>query len=215
MQTILNGGKITITMEVSEMKIISVKKYKQLEKQLFNHNEPDGCSSHEADEFLTLFDDYTTSQTFWQFLATPYYKIRNCHLFSKIKYAFQRMKKGYSDEDICEIDTWFLRVVPKMLREFKENCDEELFNTVIFCNRHPEDYACLPHTQTGYIEPTAEEEKQVLSEWLKAIDRMLELFEKAGEHSHLCYCCEEAQRRRQYLDEAFMLFSKYFNDLWW
>lgn len=30
----------------------------------------------------------------------------------------------------------------------------------------------------------------------------------------LCYCCEEAKRRRQYLDEAFMLFSKYFNDFW-
>lgn len=38
---------------------------------------------------------------------------------------------------------------------------------------------------------------------------------KAGRHSHYCYYCEEAQRRRQYLDEAFMLFSKHFNDLWW
>ena len=55
----------------------------------------------------------------------------------------------------------------------------------------------------------------VLNEWLKTIDRLIELFEKAGRHSHLCYCCEEAKRRRQYLDEAFALFSKYFNDLWW
>lgn len=35
----------------------------------------------------------------------------------KIKWAFQRMKRGYSDADVYAIDDWFCRVVPPMLEQ--------------------------------------------------------------------------------------------------
>lgn len=131
-----------------------------------------------------------------------------------VKYAFQRMKKGYSDGDVSGMDEWFLRIAPGMLRELKENCGEELFDAVLFCNRHPQDYTDLPHDETGMIKPTEEQSRQILAQWRETLERMAVLFEKASRHSHFCFLCEEAQMRRQYLDEAFRLFSKYFNDLW-
>lgn len=38
----------------------------------------------------------------------------------KIKYMFQRAKKGYGDEDLFSIDAWFIDIFPKMLEEFAE-----------------------------------------------------------------------------------------------
>lgn len=129
-----------------------------------------------------------------------------------VKYTFQRMKKGYSDGDVSDMDEWFLRIVPKMLGELKKNANSnpELFSAEIFTGRHEKDFDFLKENENL----SEAERNTVLNEWLKAIDRMIKLFEKAGRHSHFCFCCEEAKRRRQYLDEAFMLFSKYFNDFW-
>ena len=44
-----------------------------------------------------------------------FYKIKR--FSQKIKFFFQRGKRGFSDEDILGIDTWFATVFPAMLRE--------------------------------------------------------------------------------------------------
>lgn len=145
-------------------------------------------------------------------ISIPRMELKFYQLIRSVKYAFQRMKKGYSDGDVSDMDEWFLRIVPKMLGELKKNANSnpELFSAEIFVGRHENDFDFLKDNEN-----LSEAERNiVLNEWLKTIDRLIELFEKAGRHSHLCYCCEEAKRRRQYLDEAFMLFSKYFNDFW-
>jgi hypothetical protein len=41
--------------------------------------------------------------------------------FREIKYALQRMKKGYCDQDLFSIDHWFLNIMPKMLEEFSKD----------------------------------------------------------------------------------------------
>lgn len=146
-------------------------------------------------------------------ISIPRMELKFYQLIHSVKYAFQRMIKGYSDGDVSDMDGWFLRTVPKMLGELKKNANSnpELFSAEIFVGRHENDFDFLKDNEN-----LSEAERNiVLNEWLKTIDRLIELFEKAGRHSHFCFCCEEAQRRRQYLDEAFMLFSKYFNDLWW
>lgn len=43
------------------------------------------------------------------------------NLRREIKYAFQRMKKGYCDRDLWSIDYWFLEQIPKMLKQFNKN----------------------------------------------------------------------------------------------
>lgn len=37
-----------------------------------------------------------------------------------IKWSCQRIRKGYCDYDLYAIDEWFLKIMPEMLREFKE-----------------------------------------------------------------------------------------------
>lgn len=43
-------------------------------------------------------------------------KLKN--LFYNIKYKIQRMKKGYTDEDLFCMHDWFIKIIPKMLEEF-------------------------------------------------------------------------------------------------
>ena len=41
-------------------------------------------------------------------------------VFRKLKWKFQKMKKGYCDQDIWGMDYWFFEQFPKMLRELRE-----------------------------------------------------------------------------------------------
>ena len=41
-------------------------------------------------------------------------------MFRKLKNFIQRGMKGYCDEDIYDIEYWFLTIMPKMLEEFKQ-----------------------------------------------------------------------------------------------
>ena len=36
-------------------------------------------------------------------------------LKNKIKWALQRVKRGYSDYDVYDVDMWFLNIMPRML----------------------------------------------------------------------------------------------------
>lgn len=192
------------------MRIVSNKKYKQLESRLFNHNGLSGSSSHKSEEFSALIDEYTSSQTFWQLLTTPYYKMKNYGLFSKIKYAFQRMKKGYCDEDVWDIDDWFLNIMPNMLCELKENkrgvptafCEE------IYRKRHLGKSESETTDAFRFNKVDSNEFEAICAEWDKTLEHMAYLFREA------CKGDNSGENRKQ-LDEAFALFTKYFNCLWW
>lgn len=50
--------------------------------------------------------------------------IENVKLFFRqIKWAWQRVHRGYSDFDVSETDVWFNLVVPDMLRDFAETTE--------------------------------------------------------------------------------------------
>lgn len=40
-----------------------------------------------------------------------------------MKYAYQRIKYGYCDQDVWSIDWWFLNIVPNMLQDLRETTD--------------------------------------------------------------------------------------------
>lgn len=42
------------------------------------------------------------------------------NIFFEIKMFLQRGKKGYCDEDLWEFDHWLAKILPPMLKEFKE-----------------------------------------------------------------------------------------------
>ena len=45
------------------------------------------------------------------------------YLFKKMKYFFQRGFRGYSDEDIYDIDVWFCKIFPLILRDLIRHLD--------------------------------------------------------------------------------------------
>ena len=146
----------------------------------------------------------------------------------KIKYKFQRAKKGYCDKDLYSIDGWFTTTFPKMLNEFAEctcgcpcNEDEIL-----------KDVADMPNIWIIFQEP-------IINKILKKYDMKFNLNE-----SMCCwlliilrikYCfemCDECNERykeywdkkeyeeinneiEKYKKEGFYLFEKYFFNLWW
>ena len=52
--------------------------------------------------------------------------------FSDLKCCLDRIRKGYCEKDLWEIDTWFLNVMPDMLEEFNRcNANVNHFFTLL------------------------------------------------------------------------------------
>lgn len=46
------------------------------------------------------------------------YRIQS--LMASLRWKIQRFKRGYSDVDVWEFESWFLEIIPKMLTQLKE-----------------------------------------------------------------------------------------------
>ena len=113
------------------------------------------------------------------------------------KYGRQRVKRGYSDRDVWDIDLWFLSVMPKMLQQLKETrhgSPAELGESYV-------------NDDGGMVNDKCHEE------WDKILDRMIfllgEMNEDISEISR-----EKVSYREKCKNEFFELFSKYFWYLW-
>ena len=124
-------------------------------------------------------------------------------LFSSLKWKIQRFKRGYADVDVWDFNSWFLKTIPKMLMQLKEqlhgypinmefedweNYLQEMINHLEVASTiediddyYPEDYKYL-----------SESEKNSLRE--KSIE-------------HVKYCEEELHKGLKMLEERFF-------DLW-
>ena len=89
--------------------------------------------------------------------------------FSKIRYAFQRATKGYCDLDVWNIDSWFLRVMPHMLSEFKDNL-----------HGYPSEFLASDETQSQNA-PSQEAEDLAIKEWGKTITDIIYYLQEANE----------------------------------
>jgi len=108
----------------------------------------------------------------------------------EIEFTFERAKKGYSRYDLWDMDSWFLSIVPKMLREFAKNT----------------------HTWPG---EGKYEEIKTFEDWQNEINNIAKLFEEAAEDP---LDCDDWQAKNKEIDEkkdkALDLIKKYFWDLW-
>ena len=106
-----------------------------------------------------------------------FYKIKD--FFKEIKYAFQRIKKGYCDRDLFSIDHRFLNIMPKMLEEFSKDTlklPSKIASTEIFGNiktklRDPAWYTVL-----GLIIPTTDNDSYpggTFQDMLKNLKRVI------------------------------------------
>ena len=138
------------------------------------------------------------------------------NIFKEIKYAIQRIRKGYCDRDTWNIDWWFQKTIVLMLKDFKKNkhsyptefkTQEEwdnvlnkmiiLFNNMDFdtcdiSNPYEELWHSIVYNPQYF---TPEQTKDIRKKYL---EKQEEIYEQ----------CENAK------NEAFSLFSKYFHDLW-
>lgn len=113
----------------------------------------------------------------------------------------QRADQGFADVEACEIDTWFMDIMPRMLKRFREN------NMSIPCEGN-----LISHE-------ICDEDDERLAEWNKIIDRMIFLLEEMNEDTcsmdqNKASFHEIFEYRNTCKNEFFELFSKHFWDLW-
>ena len=126
-----------------------------------------------------------------------------------LKYAYQRIMYGYCDRDVFEIHSWFLKVVPGMLKELKKHSD----------NVPSSVYMELGGDPVGWDEEIM---KKAAEKWNSILNEMICLFEEADEENEKYLGLNSAdellkaeEHRDECLKSGMNLFTKWFRDLWW
>lgn len=118
--------------------------------------------------------------------------------FRNIKFCYQRIKWGWSEPDAWNVDMWFSRTVPQMLRYLRKTshgcpCNmtmkqwQKTLYTMEFLLREADEDLCSMQNEYSVIKQPNQYHK-----------RMLEI----------------ARYREDCKDEAFDMIKKYFYDLW-
>ncbi len=124
----------------------------------------------------------------------------------EIRWFFQRGRKGYSDRDLWELDTWFATTFSRMLMEFSEKTDS-----------YPPGFGAPD--QDKYIDKSVSSQAIALDEdgdkyllaWKFAVKEAAEQFASSVDYSYKTPT-EELKENR---DKAFEFIRKYFYNLWW
>lgn len=67
---------------------------------------------------LNVFKDYRGYGRRWM-ITHPWLYFK--HGYYNLKAAWQRATRGYADRDTWDLDTWFLQVIPAMLKQLSQN----------------------------------------------------------------------------------------------
>ena len=111
----------------------------------------------------------------WKPFSQPEYKrpwqiIRLIRRIGRdIKWGHQRIWKGYCDYDLFSIDDWFMKIMPEMLKAFKDT-------------RHGSPVAVNHHSHAVFLDEE-ERNQNVHDEWDKKLDRMIFLLGEMDEGS--------------------------------
>lgn len=104
-------------------------------------------------------------------------------LRNNLRYARQRIRRGYCDQDTWNLYSWFLDVVPEMLQDMRDH------GTGYPCSEGPNVSRSITidayNRATGENRTATEQEQagfdQGLANWNKILDRMIFLFHEADE----------------------------------
>ena len=165
------------------------------------------------------------------------YKIKN--FFRNIKYAFQRVKRGFSDYDVWDIDMWFCQTLPSMLErlaqtthgfpyEFREAYDIDVVNGSMTPEEADDaaykNWQIVLRQMASIIREAHEAtrlktnpyEKAYFNELTKKDTSITNLITDSSDvgNAYLQHEIELDTYSRQKLEEGLNLFKKYFYDLW-
>ena len=132
-------------------------------------------------------------------------------------WSSQRVKNGYCSYDVCDIDNWFLEIMPRMIRDLKENftghpADEDLYNECYevhrdeLANISKEEFLNLiTHIDRGdkYRDWCSARWNDILEEIAVAIEDVNKAWDD-GDYENL----------ENVKNKALSMFSKYFFALW-
>ena len=142
--------------------------------------------------------------------------VRNIkRIFKSFKWSRQRARNGYCAYDVGNIDVWFAELMPRMIRELKENytshpMDNDLYNECYDAHADELDMsreefmALTPHIDDKYFEWCQARWKEKLEEMAVAFDDL----EK-------CIFEGDYETRDELKEKALGLFSKYYFYLWY
>ena len=141
--------------------------------------------------------------------------IRNIkYIFKSFQWSRQRARNGFCDYDVVDVYAWFAEIMPRMIRELKENytgppMDNGLYNECYDVHADELDMsreeflALTPHIDDKYFEWCAARWKEKLEEMAVAFDNL----EK-------CIFEGDYDNRDELKEKALGLFSKYYFYLW-
>ena len=130
-------------------------------------------------------------------------------IMKKLRFIKQRVKRGYADEDVWDMNNWFIETVVPMLKQLKQEkhgypCDmtekewDDILDEMIFNFTELDEDTCSmqnEYWEKYYNSPDNEEKEELRKKWLKRA-------EEINKYQNDCK------------NKAFELFSKHFWSLW-
>ena len=125
-----------------------------------------------------------------------FYRLQDA--FAQVKWAFQRMFRGWDDSAVFGVDRHIAILIPKLVRELLK--DETGTPGAMFSDSD--------FDKEGSVSP--EIEKQRNAEWKQILTDIAEGFEDYSTNGE-CWMFEGSSEK---FEKAFDLFRKYFSSLW-
>lgn len=120
------------------------------------------------------------------------------HLFNKIKYFIQRIFRGYSDEDIYDLEYFIVKKIRKPLKAFVKHQEEKGYTL-------PRDFSKDP---AAWLIILKKMEFAFDQRWKEETDLNSYVMESNS------MTTDERVQFNKKIKEGFELFGKYFCDLW-
>lgn len=148
-----------------------------------------------------------------------------------IKWAKQRVQRGFSDYDAGDVDVWFEYVIPRIIQTLKESMldtetrgfttDEDIKYYEEVLNEFDvteEDFRCW-NTNKVSEDVLDQIQNKLHQHWIDTLDEIIHLFTESNEDE----CSKKDELKDEELKEycnnkrkeAFELFNTYFHSLWY
>jgi len=127
-------------------------------------------------------------------------------MFRSIKNFIQRGRRGYSDSDMYDIDSYLCEIIPPMLRSLKKGygCPSEFYDNDNINNECQKWYNTLEEMAQGFE----------AAEFLKHAKYLKFMPDEKGRGNILYTDVEATENARQKMEKGLFLFCKYFLNLW-